>query len=57
MNAIIGQPEIQLVADAIASVLDGNGAEAVLQRVRQLIFELCRRYPVYGERGTISGEA
>jgi len=56
MNAIIGQPEIQLVADAIASVLDGNGAEAVLQRVRQLVFELCRRYPVYGERGTISGE-
>jgi glycine hydroxymethyltransferase len=51
-----GQPEIQLVADAIASVLEGNGAEAVLQRVRQLAFELCRRYPVYGERGTISGE-
>jgi glycine/serine hydroxymethyltransferase len=57
MNAIIGQPEIQLVADAIASVLDGNGAEAVLQRVRQLVFELCRRYLVFGERGTISGEA
>jgi hypothetical protein len=30
---------------------------AVLQRVRQLVFELRRRYPVYGERGTISGEA
>jgi len=23
---------------------------------RQLAFELCRRYPDYGERGTISGE-
>jgi hypothetical protein len=32
-------------------------AEAVLQRIRQLVFELCRRYPVYGERGTISPEA
>ncbi len=40
--------EIEQVADLIAEVLDANGADAVVERVRPRVLELCRRYPVYG---------
>ncbi len=40
--------EIEHVADLIAEVLDANGAEAAIERVRPQVQELCRRYPVYG---------
>ncbi len=41
-------PEIELVADFIAEVLDAEGAPAALERVRPQVIELCRRFPVYG---------
>ena len=43
-----GHDDIRRVAHWIADVIDGSGAELVVQRVRTLVLELCRRYPVYG---------
>jgi glycine hydroxymethyltransferase len=43
-----GKDEVQRVANWIADVIDANGAEAVVQRVRALALELCQHYPVYG---------
>ena len=40
--------EVEQVADWIADVLDANGAEAVIERVKAEVTELCRRFPVYG---------
>jgi glycine hydroxymethyltransferase len=40
--------EIEQVADWIADILDADGADAVVERVRPQVLELCRRYPVYG---------
>ena len=31
--------------------------DPAMDATQSLVFELCRRYLVYGERGTISGEA
>ncbi len=42
------EPEIELVADLVADVLDSAGAEAAVERVRGQVLELCRRFPVYG---------
>jgi glycine hydroxymethyltransferase len=42
------EPEIEQVADGIAEVLDAEGAESAVARVRGQVVELCRRYPVYG---------
>jgi len=41
--------EVEQVADLIADVLDAQGADAVVERVRSQVLELCRRFPVYGE--------
>ncbi len=43
------EPEITQVANWIADVLDANGADAVVARVRGEVAELCRRFPVYGD--------
>jgi glycine hydroxymethyltransferase len=43
-----GQREFEQVADWIADVLDANGAEAAIERVRGEVVALCRRFPVYG---------
>jgi len=43
----LGDEEIRRVADWIADVIEANGAETVVQRVRGLVLQLCRRYPVY----------
>jgi glycine hydroxymethyltransferase len=40
--------EIEQVADFIAEILDANGSEASIQKVRPQVVDLCRRYPVYG---------
>src|SRR5688500_18081812 len=40
--------EIEQVADLIADVLDTNGADAAIERVRSQVLDLCRRFPVYG---------
>lgn len=42
-----GEDEIRRVADRIPDVIEANGAEAVVQRVRGLVLQRCRRYPVY----------
>jgi glycine hydroxymethyltransferase len=42
------QAEIEQVADFVAEVLDAEGAESVIDRVRPQVLELCRRFPVYG---------
>ncbi len=41
------EPEITLVADLIADVLDANGAPAVVDATRARVLELCRAFPVY----------
>jgi glycine hydroxymethyltransferase len=43
-----GGDEARLVGDLIADVLDGMGEEAVIERVRGRVLEVCRRFPVYG---------
>jgi glycine hydroxymethyltransferase len=40
--------EVEQVADLIVEVLDAEGSEAAIERVRPQVVELCRRYPVYG---------
>jgi glycine hydroxymethyltransferase len=42
------EPQITLVADLIADVLDANGAAAVVEKTRGKVVELCRAFPVYG---------
>ncbi|HXN09974.1 MAG TPA: serine hydroxymethyltransferase [Steroidobacteraceae bacterium] len=43
------EAEVRLVAGWIADVLDVNGEETVVARVRSQVGELCRRFPVYGD--------
>ena len=43
------EPEVELVADLIAKVLDCEGAPAVTEAVRTQVLELCGRFPVYGK--------
>ena len=43
-----GVAEFEQVADWIADVLDANGADATVDRVRGEVIALCRRFPVYG---------
>jgi glycine hydroxymethyltransferase len=40
--------EIEQVADWIADILDAEGADAAVERVRPQVLELCGRFPVYG---------
>lgn len=42
------EKEVEHVADLIAEVLDAEGADAVVAKVRAQVSELCRRFPVYG---------
>ena len=42
------EAEVRQVADWIADVLDAEGAEATLERVRGEVVALCKRFPVYG---------
>jgi len=43
-----GEVECRQVGDLIADVLDGMGDEAVVERVRAAVVQLCGRFPVYG---------
>jgi glycine hydroxymethyltransferase len=43
-----GVAEIEEVADIIAEVLDAEASDAVIERVRPRVVELCQRFPVYG---------
>jgi glycine hydroxymethyltransferase len=43
-----GVPEASQLAGWIADVLEDVGDEAVLDRTRRAVVELCRRHPVYG---------
>jgi glycine hydroxymethyltransferase len=43
------ETEIIQVANWIADVLDAEGAEEVVTRVREEVAVLCRRFPVYGD--------
>ena len=40
--------EIELVADLVADVLDADGADAAVEKVKPQVLDLCRRFPVYG---------
>jgi glycine hydroxymethyltransferase len=42
------EAEIEQVADFIVEILDNEGSEAAIERVRPKVVELCRRFPVYG---------
>ena len=42
------EAEIEQVADFIVEILDAEGSESAIQKVRPQVLELCRRYPVYG---------
>ncbi|HTP40252.1 MAG TPA: serine hydroxymethyltransferase [Steroidobacteraceae bacterium] len=44
-----GEAEVRQVADWIVEVLDANGAEDVVQKVRAQVLALCARFPVYGK--------
>ena len=41
-------PEIEQVADFVAQILDAEGSQAEIERVRPQVLELCGRFPVYG---------
>jgi glycine hydroxymethyltransferase len=43
------EKEIEQVADFIVEVLDAEGSDAAVQRVKPRVVELCRRFPVYGQ--------
>ena len=42
------EAEVIKVAEWIAAVIDAEGTDAVVDRVRGEVLELCRRFPVYG---------
>jgi len=42
------EPEVTQLAGWIADVLDDVGNTGVIDRTRQSVLEICRRYPVYG---------
>ena len=42
------EPEIEQVADFITEVINAEGSEAAIAKVRPQVVELCRRFPVYG---------
>jgi glycine hydroxymethyltransferase len=42
------EPEIELVADLVCDVLDSEGADGVVDKVRGQVLDLCKRFPVYG---------
>ncbi|HUI60715.1 MAG TPA: serine hydroxymethyltransferase [Steroidobacteraceae bacterium] len=42
------EAEIEQVADFIVEILDAEGSESAIEKVRPQVLELCRRYPVYG---------
>jgi glycine hydroxymethyltransferase len=42
------EKEIELVADLCSDVLDAEGSESVVERVRAQVLDLCKRFPVYG---------
>ena len=42
------EPQIELVADLVSEVLDSEGAEGVVDKVRSQVLDLCKRFPVYG---------
>jgi glycine hydroxymethyltransferase len=42
------EAEIEQVADFIVEILDNEGSESAIERVRPKVVELCRRFPVYG---------
>jgi glycine hydroxymethyltransferase len=42
------EAEVTLLSGWIADVLEDLGSEAVIDRTRRSVLEICRRYPVYG---------
>jgi glycine hydroxymethyltransferase len=42
------EPEVEQLSNWIADVLDHMGDESAVQRVREQVIALCRRFPVYG---------
>ena len=42
------EAEIEQVADCIVEILDAEGSEAAVEKVRPRVLELCQRFPVYG---------
>jgi glycine hydroxymethyltransferase len=42
------EKEIELVADLVADVVEAEGADAVVEKVRAQVLDLCKRFPVYG---------
>jgi glycine hydroxymethyltransferase len=42
------EAEIEQVADFIVEILDAEGSDAAIERVRPKVVELCSRFPVYG---------
>jgi glycine hydroxymethyltransferase len=42
------EAEVVRVAEWIAAIVDAEGADGVVQKVRAEVLELCRRFPVYG---------
>jgi glycine hydroxymethyltransferase len=41
------EAEVRQVANWIADVIDAQGADAVIQKTRTAVLDLCRRFPVY----------
>jgi glycine hydroxymethyltransferase len=42
------ESEIEQVADFITTVVEAEGSQAAIEKVRPQVIELCRRFPVYG---------
>jgi glycine hydroxymethyltransferase len=42
------EAEIEQVADFIVEILDAEGADSAVERIKPQVVELCRRFPVYG---------
>ena len=47
------EPEAQQLSHWIADVLDHMGDDAAVERVRAAAVEICRRFPVYGQAGSL----
>ena len=44
------EPEMEIIAEFIARVIDNPDDEGIRQEVKKAVFDLCKRFPLYANR-------
>ncbi len=53
----MGEREMRVIAGWVADVVDGHGEQAVVERVKGAVEELCEGFPLYAERRAAARES